>query len=58
MSLEEKQKDIRKAAKLADCPKVALRIIEVSMDLEEARLALVKDLNDWADVKERKEGKP
>lgn len=53
MSLTERQK----AAKLADCPEVVLRIIEVSMALEEARLALVKDLDDWADVKERKEGR-
>ena len=47
----------RKAAKLADCPEVVLHTTEATKALEEAYQALVKDLDDWADAKERKEGR-
>ena len=46
----------RKAAKLADCPEVVLHTTEATKALEEAYQAIVKDLDDWADVKEKKEG--
>lgn len=47
----------RKAAKLADCPEVVLHTTEATKALEEAYQALVKDLDDWADAKEREEGR-
>lgn len=47
----------RKAAKLADCPEVVLHTTEATKALEEAYQALVKDLDNWADAKERKEGR-
>lgn len=46
----------RKAAKLADCPEVVLHTTEATKALEEAYQAILKDLDDWADVKEKKEG--
>ena len=46
----------RKAAKLADCPEVVLHTTEATKALEEAYQALVRDLDDWADSKEKKEG--
>lgn len=48
---------VRKAAKLADCPEVVLHTTEATKALEEAYQALVKDLDDWADAKEREEGR-
>lgn len=47
----------RKAAKLADCPEVVLHTTEATKALEEAYQALVRDLDDWADDKEREEGR-
>lgn len=47
----------RKAAKLADCPEVVLHTTEATKALEEAYQALVRDLDDWADAKEREEGR-
>ena len=52
----DREKAIRKAAKLADCPEVVLHTIEATKALEEAYRALVRDLDDWADSKEKKEG--
>lgn len=46
----------RKAAKLADCPEVVLHTTEATKALEEAYQAILKDLDDWADVKEKREG--
>lgn len=46
----------RKAAKLADCPEVVLHTTEATKALEEAYQAILKDLDDWADSKEKKEG--
>lgn len=46
----------RKAAKLADCPDVVLHTTEATKALEEAYQAILKDLDNWADVKEKKEG--
>ena len=46
----------RKAAKLADCPEVVLHTTEATKALEEAYQALVRDLDNWADSKEKREG--
>ena len=46
----------RKAAKLADWPEVVLHTTEATKALEEAYQAILKDLDDWADSKDKREG--